>query len=145
MFMGFANYYNRFIHNFATKAAPITSLLGKDVEFVWGERQQYSFEQLKRDLTSAPVLCLPDFERDFVVTCDASKFGIGATLSQPYDGVLKPVCYFSKKLSGAETRYSATDLEFMAILRACLKWRCYLQGQNVVIYTDHEPLKYLQT
>ena len=55
------------------------------------------------------------------------------------------MCYFSKKLQGAEQSYSATDLEFLAIVRACGKWRCYLQGQNVLIYTDHEPLKYLQT
>ena len=126
MFLGFANYYNRFIDSFATKAAPLTQLLQKSVPFVWGEREQAAFEQLKKELTFAPVLVLPDFEKDFVITTDASKFAVGATLSQPYDGILRPVCYFSNKLQGAEQNYSATDLEFLAIVRACGKWRCYL-------------------
>ena len=137
--MGFANYYNRFISNFAKVAAPISNLLSGKREFVWGDEQQAAFEALKLKLTSAPVLALPDFERPFDLSCDASIVAVGGELSQGG----RPVAFFSKKLTPAEARYHVTDRELMAIYLACMKWRHYLHGNVCNIYTDHEPLIYI--
>ena len=92
---------------------------------MWGDEQQQAFEALQKALTSAPVLTLPDWSANFEVATDASDVAIGAELSQRG----KPVAYFSKKLSPAEARYHITDREMMAVLRACIKWRPYIQGK----------------
>ena len=80
---------------------------------------------MQKALTSAPVLALPDWDAPFEVATDASDVAIGAELSQ----CSKPVAYFSKKLSPAESRYHVTDREMMAVFRACMKWRPYMQGK----------------
>ena len=92
---------------------------------MWGEEQQKAFEALQKALTSAPVLALPDWSADFEMATDASDVAIGAELSQGG----RPVAYFSKKLSPAEARYHITDREMMAVYRACMKWRAYIQGK----------------
>ena len=127
-FLGFTNYYHKFIHRYADIAAPLTSLLSRTQEFRWGPPQQTAFEALKTALCTAPVLALPDFTRDFVLSTDASSVAVGATLSQPYNGILRPVCYGSSKLHNAELNYSTTDREFLAIYRFAMKWRCYIAG-----------------
>ena len=93
-FLGMAGYYRRFIEGFSTVAKPITQLLTKDKKFVWTEACEKSFQELKKKLTTAPVLTVPDIHKSFEVYCDASRKGLGCVLMQ--DG--KVVAYASRQL-----------------------------------------------
>ena len=139
--MGFVNYYNHFIKNFARIAEPITRLLGSKTEFVWGTEQDSAFCALQVALTSAPVLALLDWSANFDVTTDANIVAVGAELAQRG----RPVAYFSKKLTPAKSRYHVTDQEILGLYHACMKWRPYLVGKWCVVRMDHEPLAYIFT
>ena len=140
-FLGLSGYYRKFIANFSGICAPISELLSNKVPFNWNQRQQEAFEQLKRAITNAPVLKLPDPTLTYTVKTDASGFAIGAELSQ--DG--HPVCYLSHKLSPAERNYSTHEKEQLAIIYALREWRHHLLGSPIKIETDHCSLKYFQT
>ena len=142
-FLGFANYYNRFIPDFAKVAAPISNLLSNQKEFKWGTEQQCAFDTLKQLLTSAPVLKLLDYSKPFRIdlAADASDVAVGAKLLQNS----QLVAFYSKKLTPTEARYHVTNRELLAIYKACMKWRYYLHGHRCTIYTDHKPLTYLHT
>ncbi|GJZ81421.1 ty3-gypsy retrotransposon protein [Tanacetum coccineum] len=137
-FLGLAGYYRRFIQGYATMAAPLTNLLRKD-GFKWEEEESTAFEAIKRQLSTAPILGLPDFEHTFIVETDASADGIGAVLIQND----RPICYFSRKL-GPRMRVAATyQKELFAIVEAVYKWRQYLLGRRFTIRTDHKSIKEL--
>ncbi|CAI7797496.1 unnamed protein product [Closterium sp. NIES-53] len=102
-------------------------------------------EQLKTALTSAPVLILPDPEKDYVIEADASDQAVGAVLMQDQGKGLQPIAYLSKKLHEAEINYPIHDKEALAIITAFKTWRCYLEGRKTTVYTDHCSLKYLKT
>ena len=119
----------------------MTELLKKDKKFVWTEACERSFQELKRRLTTAPVLTLPDIQRDFVIYCDASRQGLGCVLM--LDG--KVVAYASRQLKPHEKNYPTHDLEFAAVVHALKIWRHYLIGNKCEIYTDHKSLKYIFT
>ncbi|XP_071902701.1 uncharacterized protein [Coffea arabica] len=140
-FHGLASFYRRFVKDFSTIAAPLTSIIKKDVQFHWGEEQAKSFQLLKHKLTHAPVLSLPNFDKAFEVECDASGIGIGAVLLQ--EG--RPVAYFSEKLNGAALNYSTYDKELMALVRALQTWQHYLRPREFVLHTDHESLKHIKS
>ncbi|KAA3486447.1 reverse transcriptase [Gossypium australe] len=140
-FLGLEGYYRRFVEGFSSIAAPLTKLLRKEVPFVWTDKQQESFEKLKRVLTEAPVLIQPEAGKDFVVYCDASHTGLGCVLMQ--DG--KVVTYASRQLRPHEVNYTTHDLELAAVVFALKVWRHYLYGEKSVIYTGHKSLKYLLT
>ncbi|GJP69722.1 hypothetical protein CLOP_g722 [Closterium sp. NIES-67] len=144
-FLGFANYYNRFVPQYAKIAAPLTNLLKKNTPYKWEPKHQEAVEQLKQALTSAPVLILPDPERDYVIEADASDLAVGAVLMQDQGNGLQPIAYLSKKLHGAELNYPIHDKEALAIVIAFKAWRCYLEGRRTTVYTDHCSLKYLKT
>ncbi|CAI7834527.1 unnamed protein product, partial [Closterium sp. NIES-53] len=144
-FLGFANYYNRFVLNYAKIAAPLTNLLKKNTPYQWEAKHQEAVEQLKTALTSAPVLILPDPELDYVIEGDASDQAVGAVLMQDQGKGLQPIAYLSKKLHGAELNYPIHDKEALAIINAFKTWRCYLEGRKTTVYTDHCSLKYLKT
>ena len=139
-FHGLASFYRRFIRNFSTIMSPITEILKSD-SFKWTNSAQKAFEHIKVLVTKAPVLALPDFNKLFVVECDASQNGIRAVLSQ--EG--RPLEIFSEKLSDAKRRYSTYDLEFYALVRAIQHWQHYLAYKEFVVYTDHQALKYLSS
>ncbi|GJP36030.1 hypothetical protein CLOM_g20571 [Closterium sp. NIES-68] len=145
MFLGFANYYNRFVPQYAKLAAPLTNLLKKNAPYKWEPKHQETVEQLKQALTSAPVLILPDPERNYVIEADASDQAVGAVLMQDQGNGLQPIAYLSKKLHGAELNYPIHDKEALAIVIAFKAWRCYLEGRRTTVYTDHCSLKYLKT
>ncbi|PWA71682.1 hypothetical protein CTI12_AA283380 [Artemisia annua] len=137
-FLGLAWYYRRFVKGYATMAAPLTDLLQKD-GFKWDERESTAFEVLKQQLSTAPILGLPNFDQTFIVETDASSDGIGAVLVQNN----QPICYFSRKL-GPRMRVAATyQKELFAIVEAVYKWRQYLLGRRFIIRTDHRSLKEL--
>jgi hypothetical protein len=140
-FLGLAGYYRRFIEGFSKVARPMTELLRKDSKFTWTESCEKSFQELKRRLTTALVLTLPDIQRDFVIYCDASRQGLGCVLMQ--DG--KVVAYASRQLKPHEQNYSTHDLEFAAVVHTLKIWRHYLIGNKCEIYTDHKSLKYIFT
>jgi len=142
-FLGLANYFRRFMRGYASVIAPLTALTGKNVPFTWTPPCQTAFEQVQKLLTSAPVLRLPDPDKPFEVLCDASTVGLGAVLLQ--EG--QAVAYESRKLSPAETRYTTTEQELLAVVHALKTWRCYLEGAKggFTVVTDHNPLTYFQT
>ncbi|CAI5467973.1 unnamed protein product [Closterium sp. Yama58-4] len=144
-FLGFANYYRRFVQEYASIASPLTDLLRKGVEYVWGPAQQQAFEQMKQSLTSSPTLSYPDPTRPYVVVTDASDQAIGAVLLQDQGRGLQPIAYESRKLRGAELNYPIHDKEALAIIHAYKVWRCYLEGADSVIRTDHCSLRFLKS
>ncbi|XP_025825129.1 uncharacterized protein LOC112900483, partial [Panicum hallii] len=139
--LGLAGYYRRFIEGFSKIARPMTELLRKDAKFVWSEACEGSFQELKRRLTSAPVLILPDNQKSFVVYCDASRQGLGCVLMQ--EG--RVVAYASRQLRTHEQNYPTHDLELAAVVHSLKIWRHYLIGNKCEIYTDHKSLKYIFT
>ncbi|WVZ70514.1 hypothetical protein U9M48_019175 [Paspalum notatum var. saurae] len=140
-FLGLAGYYRRFIESFSRIAKPMTSLLEKSVPFIWTKERQAAFDELKKRLTIAPVLTLPDLTKSFTVYCDVSKEGLGCVLMQ--EG--KVIAYASRQLRKHEVNYPTHDLELAAVVHALKIWRHYLFGNRCEIYTDHKSLKYIFT
>jgi hypothetical protein len=138
-FLGLVGYYQRFIENFSKIAKPLTSLLEKGVDFSWTDERQKAFEELKKRLTTAPVLTLPDQSKRFTVYCDASRDGLGCVLMQ--EG--RVIAYASRQLRRHEVNYPTHDLELAAVVHAPKIWRHYLFGQRCDIHTDHKSLKYI--
>jgi hypothetical protein len=101
-------YYRCYVPNFTTFAQPLTNLTKKDVPFIWTGEQQKVFDELKKILSTEPLLIYPDFSQPFIVACEASTKAIGAVLSQLRKGEEKPIAYCSRQLNTAETKYSVT-------------------------------------
>ena len=147
-FLGFANFYRRFIRAFSKIVSPLTKLTRKNVKFLWDKIAQDAFEELKRAFTTAPVLVMFDPEKPCVVETDSSDEVTGAVLSQnDNDGVLKPVAYLSSRLSPTECNYDIYDKELLAIVRAFEEWRAELEGaaHKVQVISDHKNLEYFMT
>ena len=143
-FLGLASYYRRFVRGFSEMARPLTELTRAEAEWKWSTSQHEAFNRLKLALTTAPVLKLPNFERQFVVTTDASDAAVGAILEQDLGNGLQPVAFASRKLNTAEMRYSAYERELLGIVWAIAQWKHYFRGlHSVVIQTDHAPLRHL--
>jgi hypothetical protein len=139
-FLGLLNYYRRFISDFTTKALPLLSLTRKDVTFSWNDDCQNSFACLKDALMTAPVLKMPDYSQPFYIWPDASQLAMGGVLTQKEDDHHRPIAFLSSKFSVAEQNYSTTERELLAILLCLRRWRCYIEGKETVVYTDHKPL-----
>ncbi|WVZ88900.1 hypothetical protein U9M48_035367 [Paspalum notatum var. saurae] len=140
-FLGLAGYYRRFIEGFSKIAKPMTALLEKNIKFQWTSACQKAFEELKKMLTTAPVLTFLDMHNPFSVYCDALRLGLGCVLMQ--EG--KVIAYASRQLRDHEKNYTTHDLELAAVVHALKVWRHYLFGQKCDIYTDHKSLKYIFT
>lgn len=142
-FLGLANYYRKFIPNFAQLARPINNLTKKDKPFVWDVFCDEAFEKIKQILTTDPILQYPDFDREFILTTDASNEALGAVLSQgdiPND---RPVAFASRTLNPAESRYSTIEKELLAVVWATKHFSQYLTGVKFTIVTDHKPLVWI--
>ena len=141
-FLGLANYFRRFIQGYSSMVQPLTTLTSKTKPWVWSGRCQQAFESVKHALVHAPVLTLPDPALPYEVICDASIVRLGAVLLQ--NG--KPIAFESRKLSSAETRYTTTEQELLAVVHAMRTWRCYLEGcVGCTVITDHCPLTFFET
>jgi hypothetical protein len=140
-FLRLAGYYRRFIKDFFKIAKPMTRLLEKNKDFDWTKECQASFEELKKRLTSAPVLILPDITKKFNIYCDASRQGLRCVLMQ--DG--KVVSYASPQLRKHEENYPTHSLELATVVHALKIWRHYLIGHRCEIYSDHKSLKCIFT
>ncbi len=149
-FLGFANFYRRFIRNFSSIASPLTTMTKRNTSrLVWFPEALHSFKELKARFTSAPILRHPDPERQFTVEVDASNTGVGAVLSQRQGEPAKlyPCAFFSRKLSAAERNYDVGNRELLAMKLALEEWRHWLEGTThpFIILTDHKNLEYLRS
>jgi hypothetical protein len=140
-FHGFAGYYRRFIKDFTKIAKPMMKLLEKNTALKWIAECQASFEELRKCLTSTPVLVLPELTMKFYIYCDASHRWLGCVLMQ--EGQV--VCYASRQLKKHEENYPTHVLELAAVVHALKIWRYYLIGHRCEIYSDHKSLKYIFT
>jgi transposase InsO family protein len=139
-FLGLANYYRRFIKGYTQLAVPLLELTKKEKGFQWSENCQKSFDSIKEALSSAPVLRMPNFALDFHIWPDASNVAAGGVLTQEFGSGHQPLAFLSKKFSDAESKYSTTERELLAILICLRRWRCYIDGRKVHIHSDHKPL-----
>ncbi|GJY48804.1 reverse transcriptase domain-containing protein [Tanacetum coccineum] len=142
-FLGHAGFYRRFIQDFSKIARPMTHLLEKETPFVFSEECIDSFNTLKRKLTEAPILIAPDWDLPFELMCDASDFAIGAVLGQRKNKHFQPIHYASKTMNEAQTHYTTTEKELLAVVYAFEKFRSYLVMSKSIVYTDHSAIKYL--
>lgn len=147
-FIGLCGYFRRFIKGFSSIAAPLTKLTGSKngiSKFNWSQEAESAFKELKRALTTAPVLCCPDFSKPFSLHCDASSIGIGGVLVQNIDGQEHPIAYYSRCLNVHERNYGITERELLAVLDSVTHFRPYIEGAHFTVVTDHSSLKWLGT
>jgi hypothetical protein len=119
----------------------MTELLRKDKKFKWTPACEASFEELKKRLTTTPILVMPDMEKPFSIYCDASGQCLGCVLMQ--DG--RVVAYASRQLRKHEVNYPTHDLELAVVVHALKIWRHHLMGKRCEVYMDHKSLKYIFT
>jgi hypothetical protein len=148
-FLGFTNFYRRFIKDYASIASPLYNLTGKGVPYHWSLECNHAIRTLKKCLTSSPLLVTPRTgpNESFVISTDASAKGIGAVLLQEQpDGSLRPCCYYAKTLNKAQRKYPVYDQELLAIAASLNEYRIYIEGcASFVVLTDHRPLIHLPT
>lgn len=150
-FLGFTNFYRRFIAQYSTHCLPLTALLKKDNSFKWVPEAQMAFESLKMAFTveNHGILAYFNPEVQSRVETDASDFAIGACLAQfdPMAKAFRPVAFYSRKMTPAERNYDIYDKEMLAIVDAVREWRVYLEGAKftIDIVTDYKNLQYFLT
>ncbi|KAK3735267.1 hypothetical protein QZH41_001046 [Actinostola sp. cb2023] len=136
-FMGMVNYLNRFSPIIAQISEPIRNLMKKETPFIWQTEHQRAFQEIKQAIVKAPILAYYNKDKDNVIQSDASMQGVGCVLMQ--DG--KPICYASRSLTDAESRYSNIERELLAACWSLEKFHHYIYGKKVAIETDHKPLE----
>ena len=143
-FLGTANYYRKFIPDFATTAYPLTRMTRKKIKFVWTDDCQLAFDSLKNCLVRAPILSYPQEDAgEFILDTDCSSFGAGAVLSQAQNGIEKVISYASTTLNKQQRAYCATFRELFAIIFAVKFFKPYLWGRKFRLRTDHASLRWL--
>lgn len=142
-FLQMCSWYRRFIPEFARISKPLSTLTKKGTPWKWSEDEDAVFEQLKEALTKAPVLQPVDPTKPFTVRTDASAYAVGAVLCQGEGEEEHPVEYASRLLTPAERNYATIEKEALAIVWAMKKFRGYLDGSQITIATDHQPLRWL--
>jgi RNase H-like domain found in reverse transcriptase len=147
-FLGFCNFYHRFIQDYSTIARPLFELSKKDTPFTWSSNQDSAFQTLIKAFTTVPVLGLPNPSLPFRVITNASDFALGAVLEQP-DALNRwhPVAFYSKSMLPAEQNYDIHDKELLAIIRALEYFHHYLERhpQPFKVWTNHNNLAYICT
>jgi len=144
-FLGHARFYRQFIKDFSKIAKPLSNLLNKDVVFLFDEECLNAFNALKTNLVSVLVIIAPDWSQEFELMCDASDYVMGAVLGHRKGRIFHAIYYASKVLNDAQLNYATTKKEMLAIVYAMEKFRSYLVGSKVIVYTDHATIKYLLT
>src|SRR5258706_4892657 len=146
-FLGFVNFYWKFIHDFSDITHPLYALTHKTQRWVWGSPEQEVFDALKKAVTSAPILTFPSQSSCFCLECDAPNFVTRAVLSQVQaDGMHQPITFMSKGFSDVECNYQIHDKEMLAIMHALDEWHHFLEGamEKFEILMDHWNLAYFQ-
>ena len=142
-FLGHAGFYRRFIKDFSKIALPLSNLLKKDANFNFDDKCRNAFDHLKRALTTTPVIQPPNWTLPFELMCDASNYALGAVLAQRVGRMPHAIYYASRTLDAAQANYTTTEKELLAIVFALDKFRSYLLGSKVIVFSDHAALKYL--
>jgi hypothetical protein len=143
-FLGLAGYYRRFLPNFSHTTAVLSNLLRKTVNFEWSTEAESAFLDLKSRLGSRPILRPPDFTLPFAMAVDSSNLAIGANLFQTVDGIEHPICYYSRKLDVHQQKYSTIEKEALGLVLAVRAFSVYFGSSLVKVFTDHNPLVFLQ-
>ena len=143
-FLGACSYYSKFIPKYANHARPLQKLTG-NVPFVWENSHEESFQYLKSYLSSNDILIYPDPNKTYYLTVDASTVALAGTLGQMIEGKERPIVFMSRALKPTESRYSAYELELLAIVYCLAKTRTYTLGQKIIVRSDHRPLKWIMT
>ncbi|MDI6015466.1 reverse transcriptase/ribonuclease H family protein, partial [Escherichia coli] len=146
-FLGFCNFYRRFIKDYSRVARPLNKLTHKDVPFVFDQGCKEAFQRLKDALVTAPVLEHYQPNRETKIETDASDGVVAGVLSQKKNDLWHPISFFSKTMAPAECNYPIHDKEMLAIIRALKEWRVELVSvkSRFDIYTDHRALEYFMT
>jgi len=142
-FLGFAQYYRKFIRQFSILAGPLYDLTKKRVKFQWNDSCEKAFELIKSRLTESPILAYPTRDDKFILDTDASAYGIGGVLSQIQNGQEKVIAYASKTLSSSQSNYCTTMRELLAVVIFTKHFHHYLWGRNFSLRTDHASLTWL--
>ncbi|KAJ0754891.1 putative nucleotidyltransferase, Ribonuclease H [Helianthus annuus] len=142
-FLGHAGFYRRFIKGFSDITKPLCNLLLKDRYFNFDKQCENAFNVLKQKLVEAPILQSPNWSLPFEIMCDASDYAVGAVLGQRVDKKPVAIYYVSKTLSDAQLNYTTTEKELLAVVYALDKFRAYIWGSKVIIYSDHSAVRYL--
>ena len=148
VFLGFTNFYRRFIRQYARITRPLTALLAKGAVFDWNTEAQQAFQELKSAFKNDIILAHPDETAPFIVETDASDYAIGGVLSQSLEGnEQRPVAFYSRQMNPSERNYHIYDKELLAIISCLKQWRHFLQGSGsqFVVITDHKNLEYFMT
>ena len=140
-FLGLASYYRKFVQDFAKIAKPLLDLLKKSLSEIWDEHCYRTFGELKRHLTSAPVLKFLEFKKSFEVHIDMSDFAIGGVIMQER----RPVAFESKKLSDVERRWPTHEKEMWTVVHCLKLWQHYLGLEYTKVYTDNVSVRYFET
>ena len=143
-FLGLTGYYRKFIKGYSIITAPLTNALRGKIQYQWNEQCQLVFDKLKQLVSTKPILIMPDDSKEYIIACDACKYGVGAVLQQNHGNGLQPIAYFSKKFSKAQLNYSTYEQELVAIILALREWRCYLDHRKFKITSDHRALQWLK-
>ena len=141
-FIGFLNFYRRFIEGFSRIARPLHDLTKKGATFTWTTECQKAFGELKGRVTSAPILAMARDEGQMRIKADACQTATGGVLSQEQDGIFRPIAYFSQSLNETERNYDIYDRELLGVMKALKEWRHYVIGRKLEIWTDHKNLEY---
>ncbi|GBG84905.1 hypothetical protein CBR_g39366 [Chara braunii] len=144
-FMGLASYYRKFVKNFSAVAAPLTNLTKKDTSFLWSLHCHLAFTRLKKALTCAPVLKLPDPTLPFILTTDASQYGIGSVLQQDDGNGLRHVEFMSKKIKTQKLQNSTYEKELYALVYALKHWKHFLLERHFKIFSEHSTLQWMKS
>jgi hypothetical protein len=132
-----------FIKDFSKISRPLCNLLAKETPFNFDEACLEAFEKLRSLLSSAPIMKTPNWSLPFEIMCDASDYAVGAVLGQREDKLPHAIYYASKTLLDAQVNYTTTEKELLAVVFALDKFRSYLLGSKVIIYSDHAALRHL--
>lgn len=149
-FIGFVNFYRRFVRCFSKIARPLNDLLKKDSPATWTQACDEAFERIKQEVSKEPTMAHFDMFKDCYVECDSSDSATGGVLSQlNSEGALQPVAFFSKSLGPAERNYAIYDKEMLAIIRCFEEWKPELMSASpetpIQVLTDHKALEYFMT
>ena len=142
-FLGDAGFYRRFIRDFSAIARPLCNFLAKDVTFEWSQACEAAFDKLKTMLVSPPITRSPNWDLPFEIICDASDYAIGVVLGQREDKKEFVIYYASNTLDSTKSNYTTMEKELLVIVFALEKFRSYIVGSPVTIFTYHATLKYL--
>jgi hypothetical protein len=147
-FLGFGNFYRKFISHYSELARPLNDLTKKDKEFEWSTECQEAFDTMKKRFMKEPVLLMPDQSKPFQIKSDASKVATGTVLTQlNLNGDQHPIAFLSKTFSETERKYKIYDRELLGIIQALKEWRHYIQGSGhtTIVYSNHKNLTYFRT